>query len=135
MKRVFSTTLDPHAYVWDAPENCVVTQLFSQSARILKHTPKFQNPKYFLVSESTEHNDSSNPIKFDIRIRVFNEKKQVCGKPEKLNRTNFANLFVRDDSGFNLDSGQPRKPTSFSTVSYGLSFDSQQNLKYSSFKL
>ena len=76
----FTTTLDSYAYVWDAPENCLVTQLFSQPARMLKHTPKFQNPIYFLVSDSTEHNDSSNPIKFDIRIRVFNEKKQVCGK-------------------------------------------------------
>ena len=128
----FTTTLDPHAYVWDAPENCLVTQLFSQPARMLKHTPKFQSPIYFLVSDSTEHNDSSNPIKFDIRIRVFNEKKQVCGKPEKLYRTNFANLFVAYDNGFNLDSGHPRKPSSFSSNSYRLSIDSQQNLEYSS---
>ena len=81
---------------------------------MLKHTPKFQNALYFSVSDSTEHNDSSNPINFDIRITVFNEKKQVCGKPEKLYRANFANLFVTYDNGFNLDSGHPMKPKSFS---------------------
>ena len=128
----FCTKLDPHAYVWDAPENCVVTQLFSQPARMLNHTPKFRNPIYFLVSDSTENNDSSVPIKFDIRIRVFSEKKKVCGQPEKLYRSNFANIFVRYDDGFNLDSGHPTKPTSFSSGSYRRSIDSRQNLEYAS---
>ena len=32
-----STSLDPFAYNWEAPENCIVTKRFSQNAKMLKH--------------------------------------------------------------------------------------------------
>ena len=88
----FTTTLDLHAYVWDAPESCVVTQLFSQPARIMKHTPNFPSTIYFLVSDSTEHNDSSNTIKFHIRIKVFNQKEIQKNFTEQTSRTSSSHM-------------------------------------------
>ena len=38
-----STSLDPFAYNWEAPENCIVTKRFSQNAKMLKHENELGN--------------------------------------------------------------------------------------------
>ena len=126
-----STTLDTHAYVWDAPDNCVLTKLFAQPATMLRHELHPRKSLYFLISDSTEKNDSNNPIKFDLRIRLFNDKHKICGKPEFLYRSNFENLFIKYTGGFDMNSGLSVFNDKFSSSVYRLSVDQDQNVEYS----
>ena len=45
-----SASLDPYAYTWDMPENCVVTKLFSQKAKMVKYSNKLDHPQYHILS-------------------------------------------------------------------------------------
>ena len=126
-----STTLDNHAYVWNAPENCVVTKLFEQPAMMLKHKVQNRKPIYFIISDSTEKNETHNPIKFDLRLRLFTDKRQVCGKPDLLHRTNFANLFISFSGGFDLITGFSANPGTLDAGNYLFSVNTDQNIEYS----
>ena len=44
-------SLDPFAYNWEAPENCIVTKRFSQNAKMVKREKEPDNVQYFIVSD------------------------------------------------------------------------------------
>ena len=109
-----STSLDPFAYNWEAPENCIVTKRFSQNAKMLKHENELGNVQYFIVSDEKsetpyEGPGTYSPAEMDIKIRVIDEKEKVCGKPEFIYRTNLDSLYVSYKGGFNMKTGKPYK--------------------------
>ena len=59
-----STSLDHYAYTWDMPENCVVSKLFSQKAKMVKYANKLDHPQYHILSEG------SAPNGLDLKIRI-----------------------------------------------------------------
>ena len=46
-----SISLDPFAYNWEAPENCIATKRFSQNAKMLKHENELGNVLFFIVND------------------------------------------------------------------------------------
>ena len=77
-----STSLDPFAYNWEAPENCIVTKRLSQNAKMLKHENEPGNVQYFIVSDEKPETPYEGPRKFsptemDIKIRIVDKKKRV----------------------------------------------------------
>ena len=56
-----STSLDPFAYNWEAPENCIVTKRFSQNAKMLKHENELGNVQYFIVSDEKPETPYEGP--------------------------------------------------------------------------
>ena len=54
-----STSLDPYAYMWKAPENCILSVLKEDYAHMLKN-----NNPYYIVSQNT----SENIYLFEVKI-------------------------------------------------------------------
>ena len=52
-----TTSLDPFAYSWDVPENCIVTKLFTQVAKMIKFTNEPDAPQYYIISTHDMQND------------------------------------------------------------------------------
>ena len=109
-----STSLDPFAYNWEAPENCIFTKRFSQNAKMLKHENELGNVQYFIVSDEKpetpyEGPGTYSPTEMGINVRLVDEKEKVCGKPEFIYRTNLDSLYVSYTGGFNMKTGKPYK--------------------------
>ncbi len=94
-----STSQDRNAYVWDSPENCIVTKLHTTKARMIQY-----DDKYFIIAENNTDPDNS----LDFKIQINKDAQQVCGKKEKLHTTNFDSLFVTYDGGFDMKTGTAR---------------------------
>ena len=56
-----STSLDPYAYVWDNPDNCIFTVLKEEYVNMIKN-----DDQYYIVSR----NDSENKYLFEINNRL-----------------------------------------------------------------
>ena len=95
-----STSLDPYAYTWDMPENCVVTKLFSQKAKMVKYANKLDHPQCHILSEG------SAPNGLDLKIRIYNKQQEVCSRPGALYKTNFESLFISYSGGFDMNTGK-----------------------------
>ena len=123
-----TTTLDPFAYTWDTPENCVMTKILTQEAKMLKYplsTNRNEN-QFFLISEYNETGKGMN-----LKIKVFPESYELCGKPERLFKTNFESLFVTYQGGFAMPGGELRtKEHAFNA--YQFSIDNSSQVSYSS---
>ena len=73
-----TTTLDSFAYTWDTPENCVMTKILTQDAKMLHYpltTDQKENQFFFL----SEFNDTGKGM--NIKLKVFPESYELCGKP------------------------------------------------------
>ena len=95
-----STSLDPYAYTWDMPENCVVTKFFSQKQKMVKYANKLDHPQYHIRSEG------SAPNGLDLKIRIYNKQQEVCSRPGALYKTNFESLFISYSGGFDMNTGK-----------------------------
>ena len=65
-----TTTLDSFAYTWDTPENCVMTKILTQDAKMLHYpltTDQKENQFFFL----SEFNDTGK--RMNIKLKVFPE--------------------------------------------------------------
>ena len=107
-----STSLDPFAYSWDIPENCLVFKKFTQDAKMIKYDIEAGNPKYFIVSDEKSEvpytgPGTHKPAQMDIKLRVLDQSETLCGKPEPLYKTNLESLFVSYSGGFSMRTGKP----------------------------
>ena len=88
-----TTSLDPYAYIWDYPDNCVLSVLRTEDVNMVK-----QGTKYYLISGP----DSTTKFKFEVK----NYPQKHCGKPTDIFPTNYNSLYVAIISGgFDLRSG------------------------------
>ena len=123
-----TTTLDPFAYTWDTPENCVMTKILTQEAKMLKYplSSNRNENQFFLISEYNETGKGMN-----LKIKVFPESYELCGKPERLFKTSFESLFVTYQGGFAMPGGEIRtKEHAFNA--YQFSIDNSSQVSYSS---
>ena len=92
-----TTTLDSFAYTWDTPENCVMTKILTQDAKRLHYllTMDQNENQFFFLSEFNDTGKGMNT-----NFKVFPESYELCGKPERLYKTNFESLFVKYQGGF-----------------------------------
>ena len=100
-----TTTLDSFAYTWDTPESCAMTKILTQDAKALHYpltTDQKENQFFFL----SEFNDIGK--RMIIKLKVFPESFELCGKPERLYQTNFESLFVNYQGGFAMPGGEVR---------------------------
>ena len=89
-----TTSLDPYAYIWDYPDNCVLSVLGREDVNMVK-----QHNKYYVISGS----DSASKFVFEVK----HTSQKHCGKPTPIYLTNYDSLyFVRISEGFNMDSGR-----------------------------
>ena len=76
-----TTTLDSFAYNWDTPKNCVMTKILTKYAKIIHYpltTDQKENQFVFL----SELNDNEKGM--NIKLKVFPESYELCGRPERL---------------------------------------------------
>ena len=76
-----STSLDPYAYTWNAPENCILSILKEDFAHMLKN-----DNHYCIVSQ----NSSRNKYLFEIK----NHPQHLCNKPTEVYPTTYDSLYV-----------------------------------------
>ena len=100
-----STSLDPFAYTWNAPHNCIVKKLFDRKVKMINYSSKIN--QYFFISE---------PDKNDV-INIY--------------RTNVESLFIAYENGFDMNTGSCRN-RDFSYNVYQFSVDDSKNIEYTS---
>ena len=123
-----TTTLDSFAYTWDTPENCVMTKILTQDAKML-HFPLRTDQKenqFFFLSEFNNTGKGMN-----IKLKVFPENYELCGKTERLYKTNFESLFVNYQGGFAMPGGELRTKE-YSSNAYQFSIDNTSQVSYTS---
>ena len=81
---------------------------------MLKHENEPGNVQYFVVSDEKpetpyEGPGTYSPAEMDIKLRIVDEKKKVCGNPEFLHTTNLDSLYVSYTGGLNMKTGVPKK--------------------------
>ena len=70
-----TTSLDPYAYIWDYPGNCVLSVLRTQDVNMVK-----QGTKYYIIS------GPNSTTKFVLEVK--NNPQKHCGKPTDIYPTN-----------------------------------------------
>ena len=89
-----TTSLDPYAYIWDYPDNCVLSVLRTEDVNMVK-----QGIKYYIIS------GPDSTTKFVLEVK--NNPQKDCGKPTDIYPTNYDSLYVAIISGgFDLRSGR-----------------------------
>ena len=89
-----STSLDPYAYVWDNPDNCILTVLKEEYVNMIKN-----DDQYYIDSK----NDSENKYLFEIK----NRPQKLCNKPSDVYPTTYESLFVAIlYGGFDMKTGR-----------------------------
>ena len=89
-----TTSLHPHAYIWDYPDNCVSSVLRTEDVNMVK-----QGTKYIILSGP----DSTTKYVF----KVENNPQKNCGNPTDIYPKKYDSLYlVIVSEGFNLRSGR-----------------------------
>ena len=89
-----TTSLDPYAYIWEHPDNCVLSVLRTEEVNMVK-----QGTKYYIISGP----DSITKFVFEVK----NNPQKHCGKPPDFYPTIYDSVYVAIISGgFDLRSGR-----------------------------
>ena len=89
-----TTSLDPYAYIWDYPDNCVLSVLRTEEVNMVK-----QDTKYYVISGK----DSTSKFVFEVK----NNPQKYCGKTTPIYPTNYDSLYMaRLSEGFDMNSGR-----------------------------
>ena len=89
-----STSLDPYAYTWKAPENCILSVLKEDYAHMLKN-----DNHYYIVSQNT----SENKYLFEVK----NHPQHLCNKPTEVYPTTYDSMYVAIHyGGFDMKTGR-----------------------------
>ena len=89
-----TTSLDPYAYIWDYPDNCVLSVLQTEEVNMVK-----QDTKYYVISGK----DSTSKFVFEVK----NNPQKHCGKPTPIYPTNYDSLYMaRLSEGFDMNAGR-----------------------------
>ena len=88
------TSLNPYAYIWDYPDNCLLSVLRTEDVNMVN-----QGTKYYIISRP----DSTTKFVFQVK----NNHRKHGGKPTDIYPTNYDSLYVAIISGgFDLRSGR-----------------------------
>ena len=88
-----TTSLDPYAYIWDYPDNCVLSVLRTEDVNMVK-----QGTKYDIIS------GPGSTTKFVFEVK--NNAQKHCGQPTDIYPTYYDSIYVAIISGgFDLRSG------------------------------
>ena len=89
-----TTSLDPYAYIWDYPDNCLLSVLRTEEINLVK-----QDTKYYVISGK----DSTSKFVFEVK----NNPQKHCGKPTPIYPTNYDSLYMaRLSEGFDMNTGR-----------------------------
>ena len=89
-----TTSLDRNAYIWDYPDNCVLSILRTEYVNMVE-----QDRKYYVISGK----DSTSKFVFEVE----NNPQKHCGKPTLIYPTNYDSLYMaRLSEGFDMDTGR-----------------------------
>ena len=89
-----TTSLDPYAYTWEAPENCILSVLKEDYAHMLKN-----EDHYYIVSQNT----SQNKYLFEVK----NNRQNLCNKPTEVYPTTYDAMYVAIHyGGFDTKTGR-----------------------------
>ena len=89
-----TTSLDPYAYIWDYPDNCVLSVHRTEDVNTVK-----QHNKHYVISGS----DSTSKFVFEVK----NNPQKHCGKTTPIYPTTYDSLYMaRLIEGFDTDSGR-----------------------------
>ena len=87
-------SLDPYAYIWGYPDNCVLSVLRTEEVNMVK-----QDTKYYVISGK----DSTSKFVFEVK----NNPQKHCGKPTPIYPTNYDSLYMaRLSEGFDMNTGR-----------------------------
>ena len=89
-----TTSFHRYAYIWDHPDNCVLSVLRTEKVNMVK-----QGTKYIIIS------GPNSTTKFVFNVK--NKPEKHCGRPTDIFPTNYDSLYIALTSGgFDLRSGR-----------------------------
>ena len=89
-----STSLDPYAYMWKAPENCILSIPKEDYAHMLKNDNHF-----YIVSQNTSE------IKYLLEVK--NHPQHHCHQPTEVYPTTYDSMYVASHyGGFDMKTGR-----------------------------
>ena len=106
----------------------MMTKILTQDAKMLHYpsTMEQKEKQFFFLSE---FNDTGKEM--NIKLKVFPESYELCGKPERLYKTNFESLFVNYQGGFAMPGGELRTKE-YSSNAHQFSIDNNSPGSYTS---
>ena len=83
----------------------MMTEILTQDAELLHYplTTDQKEHQFFFLSEFKDTGKGMN-----IKLKVFTESYELCGKPERLYKTNFDSRFVKNHGGSAMPGGELR---------------------------
>ena len=96
-----STSIDPFAYTWDEPNNCLVTKIRTFDAQMIKAIDKnyiVKDPKF-----------SSAQSDFDLQSFMFQvcyKPQSLCSHPQIVYPTPYDSLYISLRDGFDMNTGE-----------------------------
>ena len=89
-----TTSLGPYAFIWDYPDNCVLSIFRTEDVNMVK-----QDRKYYVISGE----DSTSKFVFEVK----NNPQKHCGKPTPSYPTNYDSLYMaRLSESFDMETGR-----------------------------
>ena len=89
-----TTSLDPYAYIWDYPDNYVLSIIRTEDVNMVK-----QDRKYYVMSGKI----STSKFVFEVK----NNPQKLCGTPTPIYPINYDSLYMAQLSeGFDMETGR-----------------------------
>ena len=105
-----------------------MTKILTQDAKMLPY-PLTTDQKENQIFSLSEFNDTGKEM--NIKLKVFPESYALCGKPERLYKTNFESLFVNYQGEFAMPGGELRT-REYSSNTYQFLIDNTSQVSYTS---
>ena len=104
-----TTSLDPFAYTWNEPENCIFSVLNKFEAKMIRNEENYYIVKDSFTKISNHHTRGGDTQQF--MLKILNKPQSLCGHPKIVYPTQYESLFLAYQNGFNMDTGLQIKPS------------------------
>ena len=118
-----TTSLDPFAYTWNEPENCIFSVLNKFEAKMIRNEENYYIVKDSFTKISNHHTRGRDTQQF--MLKILNKPQSLCGHPKIVYQTQYESLFIAYQNGFNMDTGLQINPSANTGIIH-----SEPNLTY-----
>ena len=120
--RCETTSLDPFAYTWTEPENCIFSVLKKFDAKMIQN-----EENYYFVKDSfkisNHHTRGRDTQQF--MLKILNKTQSLSGHPKIVYPTLYGSLFIACQKSFNMDTDLQKIPSANTGIIH-----SEPNLTY-----
>ena len=118
-----TTSLDPFAYTWDEPENCIFSVLNKFEAKMIRNQENYYIVKDSFTKISNHHTRGRDTQPF--MLKILDKPQSLSGHPKIVYPSQYESLFIAYQNGFIMDTGLQTNPKANTGIIH-----SEPNLTY-----